>query len=260
MLLSLYSLHDILKAKNMRGVNGGKSTRHIGWTVLAVVLLIILALFALRVIVIYDKISRGDYQDLAIDFSGYVSTGQGLVESSDDEVYDVATEDDPSFGPDNAELTIVQFADFGCPYCADTAYTVRRLQSRYPNQIKFIFRDFPITENHPNAQLAAEAAQCADEQGMFWQYHDKLYQNQSDHSRDALKGYTVELNMDYNDFVACLNSGRYRSEVQEDYSDGVMAGVYGTPTFFFNGRRVQGAIPDDVFGLIVDAFLNGTAE
>ncbi len=244
----------------MRGEIGGKSTRHIGWTVLAVVLLIILALFALRVIIIYDKISRGDYHDLAIDFSGYVSTGQGLVESSDDEVYDVATEDDPSFGPDGAPLTIVQFADFDCPYCADTAYTVRRLQGRYPDQIKFIFRDFPITENHPDAQLAAEAAECANEQGKFWEFHDKLYQNQSDQSREVLKRFAVELNMDYNEFVGCLNSGRYRSEVQEDYADGVMAGVYGTPTFFFNGHRVQGAIPDDVFSLIVDAFLTGTAE
>jgi len=244
----------------MREETGGNRKKHFGWTVLAVVLLVILAVFALRVIMIYDKISRGDYQDLALDFGGLVSTGQGLVDSSSDEVYDVTTDDDPSFGSSDAPLTIVQFADFGCPFCADTSYTVRRLESRYPNQIRFIFRDFPITENHPDSQLAAEAAECANEQGVFWEYHDKLYQNQSDHSRDALKVYALELNMDYNSFVACLNSGRFRSEVQDDYAAGVMAGVYGTPTFFFNGNRVQGAIPDDIFVLIVDAFLNGTAE
>ena len=115
----------------------------------------------------------------------------------------------------------------------------------------FVYRDFPIAYIHADAQKAAEAGECADDQGKFWELHDMIYTNQERMTVDDLKQYAVQVGMSGRDFDACLDSGKYEQEVKNDLQDGYNAGVTGTPTFFINGIRVPGAIPLDVFDAIV---------
>lgn len=230
--------------------------KHWVLTVVILVILVLVGLFAVRVIYLYDKILKGETGELGIEFDGGLSTSQAVSQpSSVEEIVDVVTDDDPALGMETPQLTVVVFADFGCSYCAEVSGTVRKLAAFYGDQVRFIYRDFPLADIHPDAQRAAEAAECAHEQGMFWQYYDKLYQNQSDHSIGALKLYALEIGTDLEQFIECVDSSKYRGEVLDDYADGVVAGVYGTPTFFFNGYRVEGAIPEDVFVQLIGLFL-----
>lgn len=167
----------------------------------------------------------------------------------------LATLDDPDMGASHQDalLTIVEFADFGCPYSREASYIVRAL-AEHTDIVRYVYRDFPIVELHPGADIAAEAGECAQEQGKFFAYHDKVYQNQHDLSTASLKRYAVEIGLNSDSFNPCLDSRRYRSEVEEDRAAGIAAGVYGTPTFFFNGARIEGSIPQDIFGSLMDRF------
>ncbi len=164
----------------------------------------------------------------------------------------IATADDPSKGGIDAKIVIVEFSDFQCPYCFQSFPVVRELISAYGDQIKFIYRDFPLKNN---SQKAAEAGECAHEQGKFWEMHDKLFINQNDLSVLALKRYASELGLDESSFNECLDSGRYVTEVQEDLSDGLLAGVDGTPTFFINDYEFQGSVTVDAFKMIIDELI-----
>ena len=151
----------------------------------------------------------------------------------------------------SAPITIVEFADFGCPYSRDVSFVIRRLIEANPEKIRFIYRDFPITEIHPIAKFVAEASECAHEQNVFWQFHDKLYQNQNDLSEDRIYELAQEVGVNQSRFRNCMISGKYVAEVQQDIEEGFAAGVRGTPTFFINGNRVVGAIPEDIFEKIL---------
>jgi len=170
-------------------------------------------------------------------------------------VYDIATTDDPYAGGENADVVIVEFSDFQCPYCFQVFPTVREILDLYGEQIKFIYRDFPNITAHPESQKAAEAAECAAEQGRFWDYHDKLFINQNNLGSGSLKNYAAELSLDQGQFDECLDSGRYYAEVQQDFASGVVAGVEGTPTFFINNVKFEGAITVDNFKTIIDQLL-----
>ena len=121
-------------------------------------------------------------------------------------------------------------------------------------------RDFPLNSIHPFAQKAAEATECADEQGKFWEYHDVVFANQSTIDVDSLKGYAAELGLDTGTFDDCLDEGKQSSEVEKDLEDGRASGVTGTPAFFINGQLVSGAQPFSVFQQIIDAALAGEGE
>ncbi len=227
--------------------------------IVLVLFLAALGVFAARVYSFYHKIDSGTLTAAEIpdvSYASRLSTSQ-LAQASASNVggIDVVTTDDPSMGSKDAPLTIVEFADFGCPYSEQVSHVLRRLATLYPETIHYIYRDFPLADLHPEAVLAAVAGECAEEQKSFWAYHDKLYQHQDALSEEDLIRYAEEVGMDKRDFRTCLNSGRYTDEVVEDISDGSAAGVYGTPTFFLNGTRVEGAIPDDVLTQIVTAFL-----
>lgn len=159
-----------------------------------------------------------------------------------------------SLGSAQAPLQVVEFADFGCPYSKESSDVVRTLAQKYPNIMHISFRYFPIDSLHPNATHAAEAAECANAQGKFWQYHDILFLNQQDISDAALLQYAKEVNLDPDAFQTCLSSGRYLSLVQADVAAGTAAGVVGTPTFFFNGTPIAGSIPSDVFEKLILSF------
>jgi len=237
-------------------------SRHFLPLVVTLVVLGVIGMFLLRVVRVYNGIQRGETENtFNTNFQNALTTSSRLaqiVESTDPLiVMDVATDDDPSIGEPDAKLTIVEFADFGCPYSREASFSIRALALTYADRIQFIYRDFPITELHPDAQMVAEAGECAREQSdqKFWAYHDILYQNQQDLTRPALREYARSVGLDVSKFDQCLASGRYRSEVLNDFQDGVDAGVVGTPTFFFNGQRVAGAIPIETLRLIIDAYL-----
>lgn len=163
----------------------------------------------------------------------------------------VSADDDPVKGPANAKITIIEFSDYQCPFCARAEPTMNQIIDTYKDDIKIVYRDFPLGF-HENAQKAAEASECADEQGKFWEYHDKLFANQGALDIPSLKAYAIELKLNSAQFNQCLDSGKYEPEVKKDLEDGKAAGVSGTPAFFINGRLVSGAQPFDNFKKVID--------
>ncbi|MBU2634064.1 MAG: DsbA family protein [Nanoarchaeota archaeon] len=166
-------------------------------------------------------------------------------------VVEVSVDDDPFIGPEDAPVIIVEFSDFQCPFCSKSVPTVKQILEEYEEEVKIVYRDFPLSF-HQNAQKAAEAAECADDQGKFWEYHDVLFENQNALDVESLKEYAVDLNLDGDEFDDCLDSGKYEEEVKNDFQDGQSYGVSGTPAFFINGVSVSGAQPFSVFQQIIE--------
>lgn len=159
-------------------------------------------------------------------------------------------EGDPVFGPDGAPVEIVEFSDFQCPFCQRLTETLDRLKAEYGDEIRLVFKDFPLP-NHAEAFKAAEAGLCANVQGQFWELHDTLFAKQDELQVDDLKRHAGELGMDQGAFDACLDSGRFAEQVNADMRHGQALGVQSTPTVFINGRAVMGAAPYEVFEEIV---------
>jgi len=167
-------------------------------------------------------------------------------------------DDDPSLGDKNAKLTIVEFSDFQCPFCGRfRTQTFDQIKKEYidTGKVKFVFRDFPLSSIHPYAQKASEASECADEQGKFWEYHDKLFENQQALTIDNLKKYASDLSLDTKKFNDCLDSGKMVSEVNKDTQDATASGGSGTPYFLVGNRPVSGAQPFANFKAAIDAQL-----
>lgn len=179
----------------------------------------------------------------------------------------VSADDDPAIGDKNAPVTVIEFSDFQCPYCRKSYRDVLpQLKDNYvtTNKVRFVYRDFPLTQLHPGALPAAEAGECADEQGKFWEMHDKIFDEQNKKgqgtvafSSDDLKAWASEIGLDTSKFNLCLDSEKYKSEVQKDQADGEKAGVQGTPTFFVGNAKdgyvvIAGAYPYSDFKQVVD--------
>jgi len=227
-------------------------------TIVTLVMLFVAGLFVFRVLFYVDAINTGKIDTFDMSSFGDFSTSATLLDSElPDGEFDVVTSDDPSLGREGAVVTIVEFVDFACPYCKEVSSEMRELAQKYPNDLYYVFRDFPVTELHPIAQKAAEAGQCAHDQGRFWDYHDKLFQNQDDLDEEELYLLAEQINLDIVAFRSCLELGLNAQEVLDDYEDGIEAGVRGTPTFFINGNRVPGSIPGDVLDLIVESIVAG---
>jgi protein-disulfide isomerase/rhodanese-related sulfurtransferase/uncharacterized membrane protein len=137
----------------------------------------------------------------------------------------------------SAPVTVVEFGDFECPGCGRVAPQVAEMLGQYGNRIRFVFRQFPLVEIHPYAETAAEASECAAEQGKFWEAERKFYEEQDDLSEPALDRYASELGLDMKQFDGCLASGAIKARVQSDLDDGKAVGVKGTPTFFVNHQK-----------------------
>lgn len=164
----------------------------------------------------------------------------------------VATDGDPSIGPEDAPVTIIEFSDFQCPYCAQWHLQVyQQIMSAYPGQIKFVYRDNPLP-SHPEAEPAAEAANCAGEQGAYWKFHDALFNGQYGLSRSAYDQYAADLGLNTSAFDTCLDSHRYQDEVRADASDAARVGISSTPSFVINGRLLVGALPFADFKAVID--------
>ncbi|MEF9475888.1 MAG: DsbA family protein [Candidatus Mariimomonas ferrooxydans] len=157
-------------------------------------------------------------------------------------------------GNKNAPITVVEFSDFQCPYCARFAPTINEVLKAYPNEVKFVYKDFPLSF-HKQAKNAAKAARAAGEQGKFWEMHDLIFEKYSTVNEVMFKEFATKLNLDMNKFLADFNSNKYDNLIQQDINLGRQAGVTGTPTLYMNGKRMQRRSFDD-FKQAIDAILN----
>jgi protein-disulfide isomerase len=162
--------------------------------------------------------------------------------------------DGPSKGAAAAPVTIVEFSDFECPFCSRAEETVTQVMKAYDGKVRVVFRDYPLPF-HPHAQKAAEAAHCAEDQGKFWQMHEKLFANQKALEPAALKGYAKDIGLDQAKFDKCLDSGEKTAAVETNRKAGEKVGVTGTPAFFVNGYLLSGAQPFEEFKSLIDAEL-----
>jgi protein-disulfide isomerase len=147
---------------------------------------------------------------------------------------------DHILGHETAPITLVEYGDFECPHCGRAHPIVRELRRRLGDELRFVFRHFPLANIHPNAEPAAEAAEAAGAQGRFWEMHDWLFDHQDSLDADSLLTCVRALGLDVDRFATELRDGIHMPRVREDFSSGVRSGVNGTPTFFINGARHDG--------------------
>ncbi len=163
-------------------------------------------------------------------------------------------------GSPQAPVMIVEFSDFQCPFCRKVQSALKNLLETYQGQVSLAYRDFPLRGMHSQAELAAEASRCAVEQGKFWEYHDLLFGNPDKLNRSGVAGMAQSLGLDEKQFDACLSSGKYTKQIEQDLQDGIRAGVEGTPGIFINGILLSGAQPEAAFEKIIRAELAAPKE
>ena len=167
--------------------------------------------------------------------------------------------DSPVLGSKNAPVTIIEFSDFECPFCARWyTNTKGQLDEQYikTGKVKLVYMHYPLNF-HPQAMPAALASECAYEQGKFWEFHDLIFENQQAIGEANYKKWAGELGLDQGQFDDCYDSRKYEADVQDDFSKGQGAGIRGTPGFLVNGRLVSGAQPFQVFQAAIEAELDG---
>ena len=158
----------------------------------------------------------------------------------------------PSVGSASAPITLIEFSDYQCPYCGRVEPTLKRLRAAYGDKIRFVWKDFPLTQIHPQAFKAGEAAHCAGDQGKYWELHDVLFNKQSELQLDDLKRHALTLGLNVDAFNQCLDSSKHAERVRDGVAEGGQVGVNSTPTIFINGRRFSGAQPYEVFAAAID--------
>jgi protein-disulfide isomerase len=151
------------------------------------------------------------------------------------------TDRDHQLGAPTAPVTLVEYADFECSYCGQAYHVVKALERRLGRGLRVVYRHFPLTVVHPDAEPAALAAEAAGAQGKFWQMHGLLFEHQTALDRDALESYAAALGLDMRRFTRELEGRVHADRVREDFMGGIRSGVNGTPTFFINGLRHDGA-------------------
>jgi protein-disulfide isomerase len=160
----------------------------------------------------------------------------------------------PVKGPKGAPVTVVLFSDFQCPFCSRAVPTLKEIEDKYKGKVRIAFKHLPL-DFHNNAKIAAEASMAANEQGKFWEYHDKLFQHQQQLDRPSLEKYAQEMGLNMSKFKAALDSGKYRKLVEDDARLAGQIGASGTPTFYVNGKQLVGAQPFTAFQPLIDEAL-----
>ncbi len=205
-------------------------------------------------------------QQTAIDeyitkLKGEYTVKNMLQEQRDAEEIQKATErrsliDDPaapSFGPKDAPVVLVEFSDFQCPFCSRVVPSIEQVRKNYPDKVRVVYRQFPLSSIHPNAQKAAEASLCAQEQGKFWEMYDAMFKEQDKLDVAGLKDKAQKIGLKADQFNACLDNGKYAPKVQAEVELGNKVGVNGTPALFVNGRQVPGgAAPYESISRLID--------
>jgi protein-disulfide isomerase len=165
----------------------------------------------------------------------------------------------PVKGPEDARITLVEFSDFECPFCFAAVASVNEIMAAFPKDIRLIYKQFPL-ETHPHAQIAAEASLAANEQGKFWEMYNVLFKNSRRLSRENILAWARDIGLNMDKFQADLASGKYKGVIEKDLKDGETAGVYGTPSFYINGKQYNGEVTLDALKPILLAELKGGAK
>ncbi len=172
----------------------------------------------------------------------------------------VDAEDSPAKGPEGAPVTIVEFSDFQCTYCSRVVPTLEKIQRKFGDKVRLVFRQFPLRSIHPLAQKAAEASLCAHDQQKFWKMHDAMFEDQKRLGVEQLKATAERLGLDTEAFNECLDSSRHAARIDDDVRAGTQAGVTGTPAIFINGRFLSGAQPYDAIAKLIGEELDRPSD
>ena len=217
-----------------------------------------------------DEITKSELNEAIAKLEAKIMKNQ-LVEQPNVQPIRVSIDDDPIRGDQNAPITIVEFSDFQCPFCSRfQIQTLPLILEQYveTGKVKFVYRDFPIQNSHPNAMPAAAASECAHEQDKYWEYHDALFKNQGvwnsveiTSAITIFKEFATELDLNQDQFNSCLDSGKYIEEINNDLKDGRNYGITGTPGFFIGNEEIgfvklNGAQPFEAFKSVIDSQLN----
>ncbi|NIT04201.1 thioredoxin domain-containing protein [Candidatus Saccharibacteria bacterium] len=203
--------------------------------------------------------SRGEVPEQAAQASPAPAAPEEMV-LSQEQIAEIESGGAAVRGEEGAPVTIVEFSEYQCPFCGRyVEETYAQIWDEYGDQIRYIFRDFPL-QFHSHAQIMAEAARCAGDQDQYWEMHDLIFATQADWSAKEsaeadIAGFVTQLGLNKSQFDSCLDSGEHTQAVEDDQQLGVKVGVQGTPTFFINGQKLVGARPFSSFKQIIDAEL-----
>jgi protein-disulfide isomerase len=167
------------------------------------------------------------------------------------------TDRDHRRGPARAAVTLVEYGDFECPFCRQAFHVLRDIEDRFQDDVRFVYRQFPLTEIHPLALIAAEASEAAGDQGRFWEMHDTLFQNQPSFQPEELIAYASRLGLDVDAFTEDVMALRHRDRIREDFMGGVRSGVNGTPSLFINGELFNAPIDERLVARAIEAVRRG---
>ncbi len=196
--------------------------------------------------------------DRGVEQTNFTQTPGAMPEVTDVPLSSIETTDDPWLGSPIAPVVIVEFGDFECPFCKESYPIIKKVLELYPEAVKLIYRDFPVTSLHSQAVPAAEAANCAFRIGgssAFWKFHNALYEQQDNLGPEFYSALAASLNLNQDNFDKCLSQHLTLAEIQTDLNDGLAAGIVGTPTWFVNGRKVEGAITLELWQQLIDYIL-----
>jgi protein-disulfide isomerase len=185
------------------------------------------------------------------EFVASLRTAAGVEEYLGPPRFQVDVDGQPRRGAVDAPIQIVEFSDFQCPYCKVGAETITQVEARYGDQVSVVFRNFPLPM-HREAKPAAEASECANDQGKFWEYHDQLFANPRALTKENLITYAGTVGLDLPKFTECIESGVHAASVEDDVHDGEKVAMSGTPGFYVNGRMLGGAQPLEAFAKVID--------
>lgn len=215
------------------------------WGIVAIIFSALVVLYALwftfAVVSSVRDIKAGRLRAIG-DFTDQLTTSKRATAAPADGKAELVRPWNPVHGDPQAAITIIEFGDYQCPFTFKEFPIIRSFMGRIPG-VKFVYRDFPLIDIHPNAVRAAHAAACARDQGEFWKYHDQLFLHQQELGDDKLGQYAQRIGLDQKKFDVCMKEQKHIKEIERDYQDGLALGVRGTPTFFVQGIRVQGAVP-----------------
>jgi protein-disulfide isomerase len=182
--------------------------------------------------VVKDTVAGKSAAAIKSDLKKVASEPEGVM----DDPVKISIAGDPSRGPENARVTLVEFSDFQCPYCSKAVLEANLLLHAFPKDVRLVYKQFPL-DQHADAEFGSEAALAAQVQGKFWEMHDLLYAGFPNLSRKTVFGYAQKLGLDMKRFTAEVDSHKYKARVAFEENEGEEAGVSGTPTFFVNGKK-----------------------
>ncbi len=227
---------------------------------LAILITVLAGAFAWQVSIYYRSIKAGEVSPLKRS-NIRLSIDRALADLARSKAQNrTLVIDDPGapyIGAQKPSVTIIEFLDYGCPFCQKSFEPVRELVTQHNTDVRLVIRDFPVDSLHTGATRAATAARCANEQGRFWAYHDKLFLlKQSEFQDTELFRIAKEVGLDEGLFQSCLDNGDALGRVKADVDAGAKAGVEGTPTFFMNGIKIPGAVDRETLQLLYEELLS----